>query len=565
MSSQPEDAHPPVVELRGISKRFPGVLANDRIDLQLRRGEIHVLLGENGAGKSTLMHILAGMCPRDAGDILVGGTPHALTRPAQARDAGIGMVYQHPSLVPEFTVVENMLLGRGAAFRLERARAMDELRRLAAGLGVKIDPDAVTGKLPPGRQQSVEIIKLLASGARILILDEPTSLLAPQETVELQRMLSALRADGLAIVLITHRLPEALSLADRVTVLRAGRVAAVIGPEELAASERASLQAQIVRAMFGEGAEELSEMAEMTGSGAAIGRARRRRPRGAAREGGAEAGVDGADARAGADHPGPVLLRVDGLTIYSRRQEVGLEGVSLEVHAGEVFGVAGVEGNGQRELAETLAGQRHPAKGSIWLGGEDITHAGVSERQRAGLRFVTDDRLGEGTVSSLPVSLNLLLKRVGERPFWSRGGRTVRAAVREAGAGLMCEFDIRAPGPDTPCGTLSGGNLQKVVLGRELSFAPRLVVYQNPTQGLDARTTASIRRRIRAMADAEGVAAVLISNDLDEVLALSDRVGVMWRGRLAGVVDAEADAVEEKIGVLMLGGSDGAAEGRGGS
>ncbi len=535
MVDQLHEGGVPAVELRGVCKRFPGVVANDAIDLRLWPGEIHVLLGENGAGKSTLMHILSGMCACDSGEIVIrGALLPSSAGPARAREMGIGMVYQSPSLVPEFTVVENLLLGMRGGFRLDRAGVTRDLQRLSAGLGVEIDPQAVTGDLPPGRRQLVEIVKVLSSGADILILDEPTALLAPQETAELQRVLRALRERGLALVLITHKLPEALALADRVTVLRGGRVAGVIAPQELKMRQQAEVRARIVRMMFGDDAGELATMREISGPTSVRRRA-----------------VWATSPMAQTDEP---LLRADGLTTVQGRQECGLQGVSFRVWRGEVFGVAGVEGNGQRELAGLLAGQRRPLRGRLWFAGDDITHAGVGQRQESGIRFVTDDRDGEGTVSTLPISLNLLLKKVGRPPFWTRGGRMRRNAVSEVATAVMRDFDIRAPHPGVLCGTLSGGNLQKVVLGRELSFAPRLVIYQNPTQGLDARTTVTIRRRIRELADSEGVAAVLISNDLDELLELSDRIGVMWRGLLAGVVSNEGPSVEQRVGALMLGG-----------
>ncbi len=535
MGGQPHEGVMPAVELRGVSKRFPGVVANDAVDLTLWPGEIHVLLGENGAGKSTLMRTLSGMCSCDSGEIRVRGELLASHGgPARAREMGIGMVYQAPSLVPEFDVVENLLLGTGGGFLLDRTGAMRDLRRLAGGLGVEIDPLAVTGDLPPGRRQLVEIVKVLSSGAEILILDEPTALLAPQEIAELQRVLKALRGRGLAIVLITHKLPEALALADRVTVLRSGRVAGTIAPDELATHPSAEVRARIVRMMFGDDTEELVAMREISGPETAGRRAGRR-----------------SDSTV---HSNELLLRAEGLATAPSRRECGLRGVSFQVRKGEVLGIAGVEGNGQRELAEVLAGQRQPAQGRLWFDGDDITRTGVGRRQTSGIRFVTDDRGGEGTVPTLSVSLNLLLKRVGRHPFWTRWGRMRRDAVNDVARALMHDFDIRAPHPDVPCGTLSGGNLQKVVIGRELSFAPRLVIYQNPTQGLDARTTVAIRRRIRELADSEGVAAVLISNDLDELLELSHRIGVMWRGRMAGVVDNAGPSVDQRVGALMLGG-----------
>jgi len=523
----------PAVELRGITKVFPRVVANDRVDLCLFGGEIHALLGENGAGKSTLMHILAGVLRPDSGTVLIDGMPVKMDDPGDARAHGIGMVYQHLTLVPGFTVLENVMLGGRGTFRLDRKRARRAYLESAGSLGADIQPDAMTGDLPLGRQQQVEIIKALASGARVLILDEPTALLAPAEVVDLQRAMRSLSERGMAVVLISHKLPEALEVADRVSVLRAGRAAGHLTPDELRNLSSERTREVVVRMMFGDDADALSDLAEVSLPATSIGVRR--------------------------TLPEKFALRLDGVSATRERQETGVGEVSFEVRRGEIFGVAGVEGNGQRELAEVLAGQRTVTSGVLEFEGEDVTHLGVSERERRGLRFVTEDRMGEGTVSSLPVSINLLLKHVGRRPYWTRGGRTVRGAVRKTAGEIMQEFDVRAPSPETLCGTLSGGNIQKVVLGRELSFAPRLVVYDKPTQGLDARTTRALRLRIQQMAAGHEVAAVLISSDLDELLALCDRIGVMYRGSLAGIVENSGPDVVERLGRLMLGGDRGRA------
>ncbi len=521
------------VELRAITKAFPGVVANDAVDLDLRGGKVHALLGENGAGKSTLMHIVAGILQPDSGSILVDGVPVDIHGPARARALGIGMVHQHNSLVSRFTVLDNFMLGTPGAFRLDRKKAAADYLRWAERLGADIDSGVITGRLPLGRQQQVEIIKVLSSGVRVLILDEPTAMLAPSEISDLQEVLRALRDQGLAVVFITHKLPEAVDVADRVTVLRRGRVAGSLGPEELGVLSRAEARERIVRLMFGEEATMLSEIAEVTGPGE-----RGRAPR--------------------VLSPEPIL-QAEGISTKPGREECGARDVTLSVRKGEIFGIAGVEGNGQRELAEALAGQRPISHGRLVFEGEDITDRGVRDRQEAGLRFVTDDRLGEGTVASLPVSLNLLLKKIGEAPFWTRAGRTDRQEVRGASEAIMRDFDIVAPTPDTASGTLSGGNIQKVVLGRELSFAPRLVVFNRPTQGLDAKTALSLRERIRQMAEEQGVAAVLISSDLEELVELCDRIAVMYRGRVTGILENRGVGVAEKAGELMLGlGAEGA-------
>ena len=517
----------PLVELRGITKTFPGVVANDSVDLALNQGEVHCLLGENGAGKSTLMQVLSGMYHPDAGTILVDGQAVTVDSPRVSLDLGIGMVYQHNTLIPVFSVVENLMVGPSGPVRLDRKKAVAAFRATAARLGVDVDPDAITGRLALGRQQQVEIIKVLSSGSRVLILDEPTAMLTPQEATELEKVLGSLKAGGLAVVFITHKLREALAVADRITVLRRGRVAGRLGPEDLAGKDPEVVRRQILAVMFGEDADAVAAAPEM----ARVARATRR----------------------SRSLPDETALQVEALTVKPGRREVGVHDVSFSVRSGEVFGIAGVDGNGQQELAEAIAGQKSAAHGRLTLAGEDITHAGVARRQHLGLRFVTDDRLGEATVPSLPVSVNLLLKRIGHRPFWSRTGRMSSAEVAAAAQQLVEEFDIRATGVDAPAGTLSGGNLQKLVLARELSFDPKLVVYNKPTHGLDAKTTVAIRDRVRRLAEEHRVAAVLISTELEELTDLCDRIGVMFRGRMVGIVANEGEGVEEKVGALMLG------------
>jgi ABC-type uncharacterized transport system ATPase subunit len=519
----------PAVELRGITKMFPGVVANAAIDIELHRGEIHCLLGENGAGKTTLMQILSGMCRPDAGTIAIDGRPVDIDSPKEAIALGVGMVYQHPTMVPTFTVLENLLLGSKGRFRLDRERAVGSLRDLAARLRTEVDPEAVVGRLALGRQQQVEIIKALWSGSNVLILDEPASMLTPREVADLEHVLLSLKAQGLAVVLITHKLREALAIGDRITVLRQGKVVGRIGPERLRDSGPAEIQTAIVSMMFGEEAGAVGEVAEL---------GRGERPARVARALSPE-----------------VVLRADAISVKPGRQEAGVDEVSFAVRAGEIFGIAGVDGNGQRELAEAIAGQRRVAHGRLWLGNDDITRTSVAHRQRLGLRFVTDDRLGEGTVSSLPISLNLLLKRIGERPFWGRTRRISNTRVEQAAERLADEFDIRAPDVRTRGGALSGGNVQKMVLARELSFDPKVVVYNKPTHGLDIKTTLAIRERVRELSGSGGVAAVLMSNDLDELVDLCDRIGVMFRGRLVGIVENQGPGIEEKVGALMVGGS----------
>ena len=531
----------PLVRLRGITKTFPGVVANDSIDLDLYPGEIHCLLGENGAGKSTLMSILSGMHRLDAGSITIKGEVVDIGSPENAIIHGVGMVYQHPTLVPTFTVLENLLLGARSGFRLKRKEALASLHELAGRLGTSIDPQAVVGRLALGRQQQVEIIKALWREPHILILDEPTAMLTPRETESLGKALLALKAQGLAVVVITHKLREALSFGDRITVLKDGRVAGCLGSGELLGSDRHELSAAIVQMMFGE------ETAGPTGASGEL----------AAGELAEATGLEGEppvhERRA---LSGEAVLRLDRVSVRPGSQEVGVREVSFSVYRGEVFGIAGIDGNGQRELAEAIAGQRSVWRGNLSLGDEDVTHASVSARQRLGLGYVTDDRLGEGMVASLPLSLNLLLKRIGEQPFWNRARRMSPASIKKAAESLAEEFDIRAVDVNAPGGTLSGGNIQKMLLARELSFSPKVVVYNKPTHGLDLKTTLAIRRRIRELATDGGVAAVLISTDLDELLALCDRIGVMFQGGLLGIVENAGPGVEEQVGAFMLGGEE---------
>ncbi len=514
----------PAVELIEITKTFPGVVANDRISLAAMPGEVLCLLGENGAGKSTLMSILSGTYRPDDGRILVGGQPVTIESPRHGRDLGIGMVYQHLSLIPTLTVLENLMMGSNAGLALDWHAARARLRELSAALGVAVDPDARAGALSLGEQQQIEIIKALWKGSRVLILDEPTSMLTPQGIAELQAVLQGLKQGGLAIIFITHKLHEAIAIGDRVVVLKQGRVVGRLSPADIAGVDSHELQQRIVTMMFG----------ELDATGADIAELRE------------EAATRVASRQLSAE---PVLELVSVSAQGSRGQH-GIQDVSLEVRGGEILGIAGVDGSGQRALAEVVAGQHRQASGSIRLGGVAIDGTSVSARQRLGLRYVTDDRLGEGVVSSYPLSLNLVLKRIGQSPFW-RGGRVDRGAITRSAVASIRAYDIRTPSAETRIGTLSGGNIQKALLARELSFEPRVVVFNKPTYGLDVRTIVAIRERIRDLAR-EGVAIVVISNDLDELLDLSDRVAILDAGRIVGIVPAGPGA-ETRIGELIVG------------
>jgi simple sugar transport system ATP-binding protein len=523
--SQPSAQDLPLVELRGITKAFPNVLANDDIHLALRGGDIHCLLGENGAGKSTLIGILCGLIKPDRGQILIEGVETPIPSPRRALELGIGTVHQHSTLIPALTVLENLMLGDNRRLRLDQRSARSRLAELSAQLGVEIDPDSKAADLALGHQQQVEIVKALWRGSRLLILDEPTSMLTPQGVAELGKVLGRLKESGQAVIFITHKLHEALSLADSISILRQGRLVGEIKARELATRSDSELRSEIVRIMFGDEARAVGEVAELQ--------------------------EDLAEARPErhVDEDAEVVLELRGLTASGEGSERGVADVSFALRKGEILGVAGMDGSGQRALAEAIAGQRRASHGHVFLYGGEVTRLTVSARQKLGLRYVTDDRLGEGTVGVLPVSLNLFLKRVGQRPYW-RHGRIQRGVIDGRAAELVREFDVRTPFVSTRVATLSGGNIQKVLLARELSFDPKVVVFHKPTYGLDVKTTASVRELIRQLAQ-DGGSAVVISTDLDELVELCDRIAVLSRGRLVGTVDNTAD-VAERVGELMI-------------
>jgi len=512
----------PAVELLGISKTFPGVVANDDISLALRRGEVHCLLGENGAGKSTLMAILAGMQQPDSGRIRVAGEDVRISSPRTALRLGIGTVYQHSTLIGALTVMENLLLGDSRALRLDVAGARRRLEEFSGMLGVQIDPNVRARDLALGGQQQVEIIKALWRGSRVLILDEPTSMLTPQAVRELQNVLERLTQHGLAIVFITHKLHEAVALGDRISVLRAGRLTGSIDHERIAASTAAELEAEIVRLMFGESLGASDEVAELR--------------------------IDVEGHRRAPQSTGEVALALEHAQARGDGSQPGIEDLSLTLHLGEVLGVAGVDGNGQRALAEVISGQRRLSHGEIRYLGAPIGSLSIAQREKLGLRYVTDDRLGEGIVAALPLSLNFVLKRIGQAPYW-RHGRIRREAIDREARALIGRFDIRTPGIHARAGTLSGGNIQKVMLARELSFDAKVVVFHKPTYGLDLKTTRVVRRMIGELRD--GRAALVISTDLDELLEVADRIAVLSRGRVVGEVENGPGAAEQ-VGRLMI-------------
>jgi ABC-type uncharacterized transport system ATPase subunit len=468
-------------------------------------GEIHALLGENGAGKSTLMNILYGLLQPDEGEIVVNGETRRFRSPGDAIEAGIGMVHQHFMLVPVFSVTENIMLGaeRTVAGFLDRGSARDRVVAVSTQYGLPVDPDAVVEDLPVGVQQRVEIIKALVRDVDLLILDEPTAVLTPQETDELLTVMRALKADGKSIVFITHKLREVKAIADRITVIRRGRTVGTARPD---ASED-SLAAQMV------------------------GRTVKLR-------------VD----KAPAEPTGP-MLTIGGLTVLDERGQVAVDGIDLEVRAGEVLGVAGVQGNGQTELVEAIMGLRPVAAGQIELDGERLVGRRTKDVLRAGVGYIPEDRSVDGLVMDFSVAENLVLDRYDRPPFAS-GIALSPAAVNASARERVAEFDVRTSSHLAPVGTLSGGNQQKVIVARELSSPLKLLIASQPTRGVDVGSTEFIHARVIRERD-QGGAVLLVSSELDEVLALADRIAVMYRGKVLATLPA--DAPREQIGLLMAG------------
>jgi ABC-type uncharacterized transport system ATPase subunit len=495
------------LELRGITKRFGSLVANDAIDLVVEPGEIHALLGENGAGKSTLMNVLYGLYQPDGGELLLDGTARTFRGPGDAIAAGIGMVHQHFMLVPVFTVAENVMLGRewttGPFGRLDRRTARTKVRELSERYGLDVDPDAVVGDLPVGVQQRVEILKALVHDVNVLILDEPTAVLTPQEIDELIRIMGELRESGKSIVFITHKLREVKAIADRITVIRRGQVVGSASPQD----------------------------SETELAGLMVGREVRL--------------VVDKDPAA----PGEVALRIAGLTVRDDRGVVTVSELDLEVHAGEVVALAGVQGNGQEELVEAILGVRDPDAGSITLDGKELVGLGPHRVLRSGLGFVPEDRQHDGLVGTFTVAENLVLD-LHDTPEYANGPRLRLAAIRDNAEQRVAEFDVRTPSVTAPAGTLSGGNQQKVVLAREMSRPLRVFVASQPTRGVDVGAQEFIHKRIIAERDS-GTPVVIVSSELDEVLALADRIAVIYRGRIIGVLPAGAS--RDEVGLMMAG------------
>jgi ABC-type uncharacterized transport system ATPase subunit len=496
----------PALSMRGITKRYPGVLANDAIDLDLRPGEILALLGENGAGKSTLMNILYGLAVPDSGEILLDGQPVTIAGPSDAIARGISMVHQHFMLVPVLTVAENILLGEETmanAVFLDRAEAHRRIVELGRRFGFEIDPEAKVGNLSVGWQQRVEILKALYRQARILVLDEPTAVLTPQETTEIFDVLRRLAREGHSIIFISHKLYEVLAIADRITVIRRGRVVGTRLPAETDEDDLAEM-------MVGRNVQLVVDRGE--------------------------------------SHPAEPELIIEKFSVADDRGRVVVKDIDLEVRAGEIVGIAGVAGNGQDELVAALTGLRRPAGGRVTLGGKDVTGWGPREMTDFGVGYVPGDRQRYGLVLSFPIEDNLVLTSYYREPFASGPVRN-DPAIRDWADESIQAFDIRTPSATVPASNLSGGNQQKVIVAREFSGQPRLLILDQPTRGLDVGSIEFIHRRAIAKRDA-GSAILLVSAELDEVLELSDRIAVMYRGEIVAIRDGRT-ADREEIGLLM--------------
>ena len=505
-----------LVEAVGISKAFFGVAANDDVAFDLRAGEVHALLGENGAGKSTLCSIIAGLYRADAGSLLVDGRPCSFRSPRDALKAGIGMVYQHYRLVERFTVAENMFLAHHElGVRVSQRQIERRAGEVMEEHGLHVDPKRRVGHLSVGEQQRVEILSLLARGVRVLILDEPTAVLPPQEAEALFTTMRRLADQGRGLIFVSHKMNEVFSVCDRITVLRDGDRVGCLAVGE-------TDHRSVARLM--------------------VDRAREAAPAAGWRE--------AADADAAAIDPGRVALAVRGLRVRDSRGHEAVCGLDLDVHAGELVGVAGVAGNGQRELADTIAGIRPAAAGSIAVGDEDVTHARVRARSRLGLAYVPEDRLAMGVAAGLSLEENLVLRSFRSREL-GRGPFLSQRRVRRRAQTMTERFDIRGVRPGLPVRALSGGNLQRAILGRELTGTPSIVVAAAPTRGLDVAATAAVRGMLRDQCR-RGAGVLLISEDLEELIEVADRVVVLYAGRIVGDVPADASQVE-RIGLLMAG------------
>lgn len=497
------EAGPVTVSLRGIGKRFPGVIANDDINIDVRRGTIHAIVGENGAGKSTLMKILYGVQPPDSGTIEIEGRQVALKSPADAIAAGVGMVFQHFMLADNLTVLENVVLGAEKLHGIG-GRAKAEIMRISDSYGLDIEPDRLVEELGVGARQRVEILKVLYRGAGIVILDEPTAVLVPHEVDELFDNLRELKKEGLSVIFISHKLDEVLSVADEITVIRRGTTVKTVTPQEVTARQLAEL---MVGSELPSPSTESSTVTDV------------------------------------------VLLSVKHLTLTGADGRALLEDISFDIHKGEVLGIAGVEGNGQEELVESIMGMRH-ATGEVVMDGKDLAHHSTGERREAGIGYVPADRQRHGLLLDAPLWENRVLGHQG-RPPSARGPLIDKRAARADTERIIADYDVRTPGPDVLARALSGGNQQKLIVGREMSSEPLVLIASHPTRGVDVGAQAAIWGHIKD-ARRNGLAVLLISADLDELIGLSDRIEVILRGRLVGTFDP-GEVTPEQLGSAMTG------------
>ncbi|MGC8817183.1 MAG: ABC transporter ATP-binding protein [Candidatus Hadarchaeum sp.] len=502
--------------MRGITKRFPGVLANDHVDFEIRSGEIHALLGENGAGKTTLMNILYGLYQPDEGQILIRGKPVTIRSPKDAIELGIGMIHQHFMLVDPLTVTENVVLGLRSSKEplLDLDVAEKRIIELSKKYGLKVDPKAKIEQLSVGERQRVEIIKALYRGAQILILDEPTAVLTPPEVKELMKMMKKMAKEGLAVIpFITHKLPEVMEVSDRVTVLRRGKVVATIPTKRTNKGDLAK---------------------KMVGRQICFGVKRKK------------------------VKPGKVVLSVEDLEALNDKGLPALRKVSFEIREREILGIAGVSGNGQRELAEVITGLRKATGGKVIILGQDVTNKTPKEITSLGVGHIPEDRVGTGLVMNFTVAENLILGSQSEPPFVNRWFLPFnvkwfldKKEINRYADQLIKEYDIKTPSRDTPARNLSGGNLQKLILARELSRKPKLLIANQPTRGLDVGATEFIQSKLEEQKE-KGTAILLISEDLDEIMCLSDRIAVIYEGQIVGIVPAEKAKIKD-IGLMMAG------------
>jgi simple sugar transport system ATP-binding protein len=502
-----------LIKMLGITKSFPGVVATEDVDFDLHAGEIHSILGENGAGKTTLMNILSGMYQPDKGNIIVRGQTVRIRSPQDSLRLGIGMVYQHFTLIPNLTVLENLILGFEGGFFLDLKQAERKLQQISETYGLSIDPQTMIQDLSVGERQRTEILKILYHESGVLILDEPTSVLSPAETESLFYTLKLLRNDGKSVILITHNLNEALEISDRITIMRSGRKAAELTADTLTAIDAKAASDKILDLMFG-------TIPQTASAGAAT-------------------QIDG-DPR----------LELNNVEVLNSKGQIGLKRISFKVRKGEIVGITGVAGEDQRLLAEVIGGQKRVSSGSLRYRGRDITRLEIAKRFELGISYITADRINEGCVLDMALSENSILQSFYRTPF-SRFGILNRAHIGSFTTELINRFGIRAGGPEALVRTLSGGNIQKLILARGLSGKPGLIICNSPTYGLDTKTVHFIQDLLKAESR-RGTAVLLITSDMDELFSCSNRIGVLFNGEIIGLMDRR-EATPEKVGKLMLG------------